>query len=453
MANNIKMRKLLKEILGEVTPPEEEHERERGIVAELEERLLGFGVKPVLVGSLAKKTDLRGDKDIDIFIMFHEDVSREELEERGLRIGRELFTGLKAEYEIDYAEHPYVKGSYKGYIIDIVPCYDVRKPKSAVDRTPYHTKYVRRKIRENRRLCGEIRLLKQFMKGVGVYGAEAKVQGFSGYLTELLVINYGSFEDTLKAASGWKFNQILDPENLWGDKIALKYFFPDASLIVVDPIDENRNAAAAVSRQRLAEFIYSASEFLKSPSREFFFAKKSKPPDRGELFRRMKSRGTRMMAVLFEHVRINPNTLYSQLRKTEVALKKSIEGYDFRVLKSDLWTDEVNHSIILFDFEVWELPRIKHHLGPPIDKTPGDSENFIERHRGYKPYIRDGRWVVDTEREFKKIEELLPKLIRDMKGFGKNLRGVKPEIIEGGDILKIDNEDFLRFMDGFLSPS
>jgi tRNA nucleotidyltransferase (CCA-adding enzyme) len=37
------------------------------------------------------------------------------------------------------------------------------------------------------------------MKGTGVYGAEAKVEGFSGYLTELLVINYGSFPKALEA--------------------------------------------------------------------------------------------------------------------------------------------------------------------------------------------------------------------------------------------------------------
>jgi len=447
------MKKLLKEILKEITPTEEEHELEKKIIERIKKKLEKMGVKPILVGSLAKNTDLREDKDIDIFIMFHKDVSREELKERGLELGKKLFIELKAEYEIDYAEHPYVRGFYKGYNVDIVPCYEVKKPKSAVDRTPYHTRYVKRKIRENKNLGDEIRLLKQFMKGIGVYGAEAKVQGFSGYLTELLVINYGSFENTLKAVAEWKFNQILDPENLWKDKEPLKYFFPDATLIVIDSIDENRNAAAAVSRQRLAEFIVASVEFLKSPSREFFFPFKEKLPNKKELSRRMAQRGTELIAILFEHPRINPNTLYSQLRKTKFALEKSIDEFDFRILKSDLWTDENNLSAILFDFEVWKLPKIKHHLGPPIDKNLKDQENFIEKYKAFRPYIKNGRWVVDTEREFKKIEELLPKLIEERKGFGKNLRDVKKiDIIKGEDILEIENESFLSFMDGFLSP-
>jgi len=43
--------------------------------------------------------------------------------------------------------------------------------------------------------------------------------------------------------------------------------------------------------------------------------------------------------------------------------------------------------------------------------------------------------------------------IEEKKGFGKNLRSAKKiEIIEDRDILKIDNEGFLRFMDRFLSP-
>ena len=447
------MKKLLREILKEITPTEEEHELEKRIIERIKKKLERMGVRPVLVGSLAKDTDLRGDKDIDIFIMFHKDVSREELEKRALEIGRKLFKELNARYEIDYAEHPYVRGFYRGYNVDIVPCYETKEPRSAVDRTPYHTRYVRKKIRENKNLSDEIRLLKQFMKGIGVYGAEAKVQGFSGYLTELLVINYGSFENTLKAATEWKFNQILDPENLWEDKEPLKYFFPDASLIVIDPIDENRNAAAAVSRQRLAEFIVASIEFLKSPGREFFFPPEEKLPSKEELSQRMRSRGTKLIGILFEHSRINPNSLYPQLRKTAIALKKSIEDFDFRILKSDLWTDENNLSVILLDFEVWRLPRIRHHLGPPIDKNLRDQENFIEKYRAYRPYIKNGRWVVDTERKFKRIEELLPGLIEEKKGFGKNLRGAKEiEIIEDRDILKIDNEGFLRFMDGFLSP-
>ncbi len=462
------MEKLLQQILKEITPTEEERKEENELIEKLTEKLKSWELRPILVGSMAKRTDLRGEKDIDIFILFDKNVPREELEKKGLEIGKRLFNGFKIEYEIDYAEHPYVMGHKGRYTIEIVPCYETKELKSAVDRTPYHTKYVKRKLMQNKKLIDEIRLLKQFMKGVGIYGAEAKVQGFSGYLTELLVINYGSFENVLKATSNWKFGEIIDPEKLWKDREALKYFFPDAKLIIVDPVDKDRNAAAAVSAQKLAEFIFHAKEFIKSPKREFFFPRDEKPKSIEQLLKRMKFRGTKIIAISFRHERINPNTLFSQLRKTIDAISMTIEDAGFRILKSDFWTDEINQSIVLFDFEVWNLPVIKHHFGPPIDMNPKEQEKFLEKYKRYSPYIKHDRWVVDTKREFRKVEELLPKILKEKEGFGKNLREIKKfEILADEKILirkqrfrsydfpeenhiKIKNEDFLIFLGRFL---
>ena len=41
------------------------------------------------------------------------------------------------------------------------------------------------------------------MRGVGVSGAALTVGGFSGYLCELLVILFGSFEGVLEDAASW----------------------------------------------------------------------------------------------------------------------------------------------------------------------------------------------------------------------------------------------------------
>lgn len=444
------MEALLSDIVKEVRPTEEEHEREVKMIAGLMERLKNLGARPILVGSLAKDTDLRTTKDVDLFILFDPKTTRDELEERGLQIGKELFTSLGCEYEIDYAEHPYVKGTYLGYVVEVVPCYDTRKPMSAVDRTPYHTEYVKKKIAENPGMADEIRLLKQFMKGAGVYGAEAKVQGFSGYLTELLVIHYGSFVDSLKAASGWK-TEVLDPGSLWGDKDALKLFFPEANLIVVDPIDETRNAAAAVSRQRMGDFIAAASSFLVSPSREFFFPPPEKVPERDELLSAIRARKTRLIALIFEHPKINPNTLHSQLRKTEAALIQSIRDAGFRVQKSDFWTDEISQSVILFDFSVWELPKLRHHIGPRTSQNPADQERFKAKYAACKPYIKEGRWAVETERKYTEVEAILPVIIEQRHGFGKNLReAARIDVIEGEEILGVGDDSFSCFLGRFL---
>ncbi|NIS30872.1 MAG: tRNA CCA-pyrophosphorylase, partial [Actinobacteria bacterium] len=54
------------------------------------------------------------------------------------------------------------------------------------DRTPFHAAYVEGRL--NDELAAEVRVLKQLLEGIGVYGSDLKTRGFSGYLTELLVL-------------------------------------------------------------------------------------------------------------------------------------------------------------------------------------------------------------------------------------------------------------------------
>ncbi len=462
------MNKTLKKILTRIIPTKEEQELEKKLIEELISRLKKKGVKPLLVGSLAKDTDIRGTKDIDMFILFPQDVKREDLKTRGLEIGKELFDEMNLRYEIDYAEHPYVIGHFnEEYTIEIVPCYDIKNPKifnisrisnshhtpkkkSAVDRTPYHTKYVRGKLRKNPAEKGEIRLLKTFMKGADVYGAEAKIRGFSGYLAELLVINYGSFEKVIRAASKWRFGTCIDPENLWEDKKLLKYFFTDSDLVVVDPTDKNRNVAAALSRQTLSEFIVACRNFIENPGEEFFFPKVEKVPGKQGIIDKFMMRGTKLIALAFSHERINPNTLYSQLRKTEESIKTQIQDYNFKILKSGFWTDEVNKSVILYEFDVWKLPNVVRRFGPRIDMDIENQENFISKYESKKPYVENGKWVVDAERKFTDVIEVVELIVEGKMGFGKDVKEFKVDILVDEGVFESEGEGGLRFLGRFF---
>ena len=190
-----------------------------------------------MVGSAARGTWISGTHDLDIFITFPEDTSREELEEFGLSIAREIAKDADRSEE-RYAEHPYINMRYMDFDVDLVPCFRVSSPdsiKSAVDRTPFHNEFIKQNISG---LENDVLLLKQFMRGGGVYGSELRTQGFSGYLTELLVIHYGSFENVLGSACDWKPNLVIDIK----EHGLLKHTDP---LIVVDPTDPKRNVAAA----------------------------------------------------------------------------------------------------------------------------------------------------------------------------------------------------------------
>jgi len=215
-------------------------------------------------------------------------------------------------------------------------------------------------------------------------------------------------------------------------------------------VDRNRNVAAAVSKQKLAEFISAAVEFMKKPSEDFFKLKEVIPRSKKTLISEMKSRGTKTVALLFEHGRINENSLYDQLRRTQKSLADEIGKHEFRVFKYDFWTNEKNLSAILVEFDVWSLPKIKHRTGPPIDSPIDNQEDFKTKYRKDRPYIKDGFWVVDTKRKFKEITELTPTLIKEKRGFGKNLRDAKIRVLEDKDVLKIDGKEFLTFMSSFL---
>ena len=112
-------------------------------------------------------------------------------------------------------------------------------------------------------------LLKKFMESVGTYGSEFKVGGFSGYLCEMMIFSYGSFIDTLKdAANNWKHGYSFDLEDHGTSKL-----FNDP-MVAVDPVDKNRNVAAALTLQKMSEFVVSSWKLLKQSNRRIFQVKK-----------------------------------------------------------------------------------------------------------------------------------------------------------------------------------
>jgi len=448
------MADLLRDVLTRIKPTEDEHRKEKEIISKIENILKKFNVNHMLVGSIAKGTDLRGDKDIDIFLLFPDNISREELKTKGLEIGKSVFENLNASYEIDYAEHPYVKGSYKGYALEIVPCFDTKKIKSAVDRTPHHTRYVIEKLKENPKLRDEIRLLKQFMKGIGIYGAEAKIRGFSGYLIELLVLHYGSFLDVLSSVSKWHSKVIIDIEKKWKNASQIKVLFPDDELIVIDPVDENRNVAAPVSLDNICKFKAYARAFLKNPNLEFFFPKPKPIIKKEDAKQVIKTRGTKVIFIKIEHEKINENTLYSQLRKTLKSIRMKVEKNGFRVMKSGFWSNEKHLSVLIFEFEVWKLPFVEKKMGPLIlGRDEKNEKKFLMIYRDMNPYIENGRWYVDKERKFKDVKDFLGReVLKKKEGFGKHLRSGKFKVVDNPEdiISEIHEASFLDYLSEFF---
>jgi tRNA nucleotidyltransferase (CCA-adding enzyme) len=419
-----------------IDPGERERERMRDAAAALTERAqeaiadLPVEGDAMQVGSTARGTWISGDRDIDLFVRFPADVGREKLESYGLAVGHAVLPEGREEY----AEHPYVTGEYDGFDVDLVPCYRLDSAtdiQSAVDRTPFHNDYLDERIDAD--LAGEIRLFKQFLKGIGAYGSDLRTRGFSGYLTELLVVEYGSFRAVVEAAADeWHPPVRFDPEDhgaretaspsrneevedadLPVDDADLPF---DDPLVVVDPTDPERNVAAVCDAENVARLQHYARELLDSPREELFFPDPTDPLSAEAVRDRVADRATTPVAVRFDAPDIVEDQLYPQLRKSLAGVRDELDRRGFDALRAATFAEE--SAVLFVELEVPERPSVERHAGPPVHVRK-HAEGFFEKYADvqsssnsatasqdaddpdtYGPFIDGDRYVVEREREF-----------------------------------------------------
>ncbi|MFD1587868.1 CCA tRNA nucleotidyltransferase [Halorientalis brevis] len=390
-----------------VTPDDDERDRLRAATERLTERTeaavaeLPVDADVLLVGSTARGTWLAGDRDVDLFVRFPDDLDRERLEEYGLRIGREVLPDGHEEY----AEHPYTVGEFEGFTVDLVPCYDVEDAtaiQSAVDRTPFHTEYLEARLDDE--IAGDVRVCKAFLKGIGVYGSNLKTRGFSGYLTELLVLEHGGFREFLDAAADWHPPVELDPEAHGAESF-------DDALVVIDPTDPTRNVAAALSATNVARLQHYARDFLAAPREDRFDPDEPEPLSPDAVRGYVEDRGTTPVALRFEAPDIVADQLWPQLRKSLDGVTSELDRRGFDVFRAEAFADvdDGDEAVLLVELAVPERPRIERHDGPPIhvrDHATGFYEKY-EATDAYGPFVEDGRYVVEREREFATAVEFL----------------------------------------------
>lgn len=379
-----------------VTPTRDERERltraTDRLIARTETATADLPVETdlVRVGSSARGTWLPSDQDIDLFVRFPPDLPRSELESLGLEVGHAVLPDGRAEF----AEHPYVTGEFEGFDVDLVPCYRVESAtdaRSAVDRTPFHTEYIERVITPD--LASDVRVLKQFLTACGIYGSDLKTEGFSGYLTELLIVEFGGVRPLIEAAADWHFPLKID----LADHGARSFDHP---LIVIDPTDPERNVAAVLSRTNLARFQHHARALIEDPARKRFEISDPDPLDAATLEAHLVRRETMPIALRFPAPDIVADQLYPQLEKSRSGLVAELGRRDFSVLRSATFADE--HAVVLVELAVDTLPAVDHHTGPPVHVRE-HATAFYEKYADtdvYGPFIEDGRYIVEREREY-----------------------------------------------------
>ncbi|MEM5793069.1 MAG: CCA tRNA nucleotidyltransferase [Candidatus Aenigmatarchaeota archaeon] len=460
-----KMREVLNEVLKEIKPTAEQKKRLNDLskkVLEVTKKYSErFRADAIIAGSLTRDTWLPSKNEFDIFVIFPEELPEDSLEEYGLEIGKKVIEEMGGSWRIEYAQHPYINGTIFDVDVDIVPCYQVKsgeKIKSAVDRTPFHVKYLEDKF--PKQLSDDVRLLKAFLKAHEIYGADSKTEGFSGYICELLVMNYGRFPKVLSGVSRWKPHEIIDIEGYFKEseyKNLIKKFKGDV-LIVIDPVDRNRNAASAVSAESFFKFKKISKEFLENPTKDMFYKKLIKPLTRKELEVYLQTRGTDLILIRFGKPDVVPDILWPQLKRATNRIEDILEEYEFRVHRSDYWSDEKDECFIILEMEVSKLPIIDEKVGPYVWNEE-NSKNFIKKYEGVAingPYIRENTWRVEVRRNWKSASGKLKDTL-SVKEDVLRLKGmpnyIASELVHGfeifenekiGDVLNKDLGIFLR---------
>jgi tRNA nucleotidyltransferase (CCA-adding enzyme) len=323
-------------------------------------------VDVVFGGSYAKGTWLKSDADIDIFIKIDPSLNTNEFEKLGKQIGLQSLKRYRP--YLRYSDHPFVEAFVKGVRVNIVPCYNVEKGKwkSAADRSPFHTEYVKNNLDDEKRK--QVRLLKKFLKCIGVYGAEIATNGLSGYIAEVLILKYGSFELVLKAISNISKEKNVISINKADEDIVRTF---QSYIIIIDPIDPRRNLGTAVSAESIGKFILAARAFLEKPSLRFF--KKTEKKDK----KSSKQLFSNLLIVEFTYEQRSPDVIWGQLKKSLNAISKQLKLANFTVIRSRCITDEKNSAAFIFLLESIMLPPYVEKVGPEIFRK--DTSNFISK--------------------------------------------------------------------------
>ncbi len=445
-----------------VEPSPEERERRHRVTKNmidiiyrgLEERnLQNFEVS--LQGSLAKDTWLPENRDIDIFVILSKEYPVSKLRDI-VKMLIEIAEENNINWRLKYAQHPYVQYIVESYEIDVVPCYRIEpgeRPLTAADRTPLHTRYIMSKISDKPQLRSDIRLFKRFLKVVGIYGAEIKIEGFSGYLAELLVIYYGSFRNLVNdIAQNWRPGKVvIDIEGHHKDYRKLRELFRDSPLIVIDPIDPMRNAAAAVSKISMSKLILACKLFTYRPSITFFqySSKRISIED-------LKGRFIPpTLIILIPYIdNLPPETIWGEAKRLCRSLCNTFERYEYKVYDASAWTDEKNIIVIAITLERSELPEYELHRGPPVysDNVLKFVEKYVNDNECIGPYVAGERVVVIKRRKYDTAEKLVKAHIcqiapKHLRKVCNNISIVTVKTIEDLSRIPETARDFvLRFM-------
>ncbi len=411
--------KLLKEVLLEIRPS---REYEKEILGKADNIISSINkgikdAKALLGGSGAKGTWLK-TFDADIFVKFN----YSKYGDKGSQLSEILEKFLKKHFKIArlHGSRDYFQIRQGNFTFEIVPILDIRKAagaKNITDVSPLHAEFVLK----HKKLADEIRLTKQFFKAAGIYGAESYIRGFSGYVCEILTICYGSFLALLKAASRWGEKEVIDIKHYYRGKNVLMELNKSklvSPLIVIDPVQKDRNASAALDNEKFEILKRRAKEFLKKPSKGFFEVKQLSEGDIREKF----EKGS-MIILKAEPLEKKEDVAGAKMLKAFHFIEQNLGHHGFKVIESDMLWHKKNSSLFYYALENARLQETIEIQGPPL-RMKRHAEFFKKKHK--RTCVKGKKLFAIEKRKFSDADSLVSQLIKS-DNVRSNVKGIKKE--------------------------
>jgi tRNA nucleotidyltransferase (CCA-adding enzyme) len=393
-------------VLDTITPSQDFDPVVYDTIRKVENSLAKEQATVLMGGSSAKGTYLAGDHDIDLFIRFDREFEREEHISDVLgRCLQQVFDNV----ERIHGSRDYFmlqRGEYNFEFIPVLHISSFEHAQNVTDMSPLHVDYVSSYTSENPELCQHIRLLKQFCKATKTYGAESYIGGFSGYMVELLVICYGSFHAVLENVAKWQGKVILDPEEHHEDPLSvLNEAKTIAPIVLIDPVQRDRNAAAALTQEVFERFISASQKYLQSDiAGEHFFT--LVPLDK-ETFE--KPEGTVGIMVTLKPLQGKKDVVGAKCAKVFGHLRQTLHDHEFQIVHSS-WEFQQDKAVLFFAIPPSKLSKTRIIQGPPVTMQE-HAKKFKQRHK--KTMEKEGALYAEEKRAFVDASKLIEHVLKD----------------------------------------
>ncbi|MBI2665450.1 hypothetical protein HYX12_02405 [Candidatus Woesearchaeota archaeon] len=404
--------KVTKKVLENISPSETEKKEFQTVVSHFLRKLNSIlpDAQAILGGSGAKLTWLSGNKEVDVFVQFNYHKFSERSEELSSILEKLLKSAFpKNKITKLHGSRDYFQVQIDSFIFEVLPILKITKAQQAkniTDISPLHAVWVGKHLKNK----GQVLLAKQFCKANGLYGAESHIQGFSGYVLEILIAFYKDFEALLKASLKWKDKEVIDPEKYYPKGDASFYLNKSKQLspiIVVDPVDKNRNAAAALSLEKLQLFQKLAKGYLTSPDRQYFIKQDFD-------LETLKSLGGNIAVIEVVPLAGKRDVIGSKLLKSFEFLRKSLAPFS---IKKAGWEWDKFYFVL----GKRELPKEEIRKGPPVGMT-----EFAQDFKKQNPehFIQDGRIMAKVKVKYPKLGDFVKNLVQE-KYFQEKIKKLK----------------------------